>query len=48
MDAATEKWIFENAYRMEELELFEHYFFVPQIYEDTFKRILGCLQQKRD
>lgn len=47
MDAATEKWIFENAYRVEDLELFEHYFFVPQIDEDTFKRIVGCLQQKK-
>lgn len=47
MDAATEKWIFENTYRVEDLELFEHYFFDPQIDSITLKRIIRCLQQKR-
>lgn len=47
MDDDTEKWIFENAYRMEDLEMFKRYFFVPQIDYDTFKRITGCLQQKK-
>lgn len=46
-DSRTEQWVFENAYRLKDIEMFKQYFFTPQIEEGLYQRLQHCLLQQK-